>query len=91
MKVTIKGKEIELKNSIRAYMIYENVEGKSFTFSSVSDLVTFFYCTIVSSSKDYSITLDEVIDEIDKNPNLIQEFSTWLESSITNQNKLKKD
>lgn len=91
MKVTIKGKEIELKYSIRALMMYENIAGKTFQPTNLTDMITFCYCIVLSSSGDYSLGLDDFIDEIDNNPELIQEFSTWLESSITNQNKLKKD
>lgn len=91
MKITIKEKEIELRQSVRALMLYENVEGKSFSPQSTTDIITFLYCVVVSSSKDYTISFDDVLDWVDENPTMIGEFSQWLVSGDQNQNKLKKD
>ena len=91
MKITIKGNEIELKYSIRALMMYENVEGKTFQPQSLQDIMTFFYFILISSSKDYSITFDEFIDFVDEDNTLITNFTEWLVATTDNQNKLKKD
>ena len=91
MKITIKGNEIELKYSIRALMMYENVEGKTFQPKSLQDIMTFFYCVVISSSKDYSITFDDFIDFVDEDNTLITNFTEWLLATTDNQNKLKKD
>lgn len=91
MKVTIKGKEIELKQTIRALMMYENIEGKSFNPQGITDMITYFYCTVLASSGDYSISFDDFLDELDNNSELVKEFSDWLTGSESNQNKLKKE
>lgn len=93
MKITIKGKEVELKYSLRALMMYENIENKTFQPTSLQNLMTFFYVIVVASSKDYSLTFDEFIDFVDEDPNnnLLNDFARWLNDITENQNKLKKE
>lgn len=91
MNITINNNNIELKYSIRALMMYENLKEETFNPSNITNIVTFMYCIIVSSAKDYSITLDDVLDAIDENNNLLKEFTEWLAKTTENQNKLKKD
>lgn len=90
MIITVKGKEIELKQSIRALMIYENISGKTFEPKGLSDVISYMYCVVVASSGDYSLTFDEFIDEIDNNNDIVTKFTEWLTSTSSNQNKLKK-
>jgi len=52
MKINIKGKEVELKYSLRALMMYENIENKTFQPTSLQNIMTFFYVIVVASSKD---------------------------------------
>lgn len=93
MKITIKGKEVELKYSIRALIMYENIENKTFQPTSLQNLMTFFYVIVLASSKDYSLTFDEFLDFVDEdqNNNLLNEFAGWLNDITENQNKLKKE
>lgn len=79
MKVQINNKEIELKSSFRAYLIYENITGKSFqAVQTLSDVLCFMYATILASSKTTDISFDAFIDYIDENPEIVTEFSNWL-------------
>lgn len=91
MKVTIKGKEIELKSTLRSQMMYENIKGESFKPSSLENIVTFMYCCVVGSSKDYSLGYDEFLDEVDEQVQTLNEFVAWLVAQAENQNKLKKE
>ena len=59
MKIKIGKKNIELKYSIRAMIMYENMVEKSFNPQTLTDIITFMYCIIVSSSKDYSFKFDQ--------------------------------
>ena len=91
MKFTYKDKEIELKYSLRAMMMYENVtDGKEYP-TTLTDMITLMYCIVVTSSKDYSITFDEWIEYLDEHMELLNEFTTWMGTIGQNQNKLKKD
>lgn len=91
MKIVIKDKEIELKYSFRSLMMYENITGHTLNQANLTDVITFIYCVILSSSKDYSITFDDVIDYIDENPSLIGEFGEWLNKTIEVNDALKKN
>ena len=91
MKIIIKDKEIELKYSFRSLMMYENITGHTLTQANLTDVITFIYCVIISSSKDYSITLNDVIDYIDENPSFIGEFGEWLNTIIEVNDTLKKN
>ena len=91
MEITINGKTISLKYSLRAMMMYENITGGTLTPSSLTDVITFFYCVVLASSMDYSLQMEQFIDWLDEHPDTLNEFGEWLQVVVTNQNKLKKD
>lgn len=91
MTITIKDKDIELKYTIRAMIMYENMTEKSFAPQSLTDIITFMYCVVVSSAKDYSIKFDEFIDYLDENPNIINDFGNWLTSNTNSNNNFSKN
>lgn len=98
MKVQILGRDIELKATFRAYIIFENITGKSFQqLSTLADVLTFFYATILGSAKVTDISFDDFLDFIDANPNVVTEFSEWMAGSnavveeASNNNVEKED
>lgn len=92
MKLNIKDKEIELKYSIRALLMYENMTDKTFSTSTLlTDMIVFMYCVVISSSKDYSLSFDDFIDYLDENPNAIQEFAEWLKNNVNSNNNFTKN
>jgi hypothetical protein len=91
MKITIKDKEIELKYTMRSMLMYENITDKTFAPNTMTDIVTYMYCVVLSSTKDYSITYDEFIDYLDENIDVVNEFSQWLIDVVAVHNKLKKN
>lgn len=91
MNIDINGKEVELKFSFRAMMMYENITGSTFSPSGLTDIITFFYCIVLAASKDYSISYDDFLDWLDTNPDAIKEFGNWVNTNAINQNQLKKD
>jgi hypothetical protein len=74
MKITIKDKDIELKNTLRSMIMYENITEKSFNPETVTDIITYMYCVVVASSNDYTLTFDEFINYVDENPTIFDEF-----------------
>ena len=91
MKITIKDKEIELKNTLRSMIMYENIAEKSFNPETVTDIITYMYCVVVASSNDYTLTFDEFINYVDENPTIFDEFGQWLTSITTSNNVIKKN
>lgn len=88
MKVTIKEKEITLKSSFRALIAYEQITNHAFNPSTITDMILYFYCVIISSKEfdDEPMTFEEFIDYLDEHQDLLNTFTTWLtESSKQNQ------
>ena len=96
MKIQILDKEVELKNSFRAYIIFENITGKSFqSVNTLGDILIFMYSTVLASLKTTDISFDAFMDYIDENPDVVTQFSLWLAQSheFINEasNKLEDD
>ena len=87
MKVTIKEKEITLKSSFRALIAYEQITNHAFNPSTITDMILYFYCVIISSKEfDEPMTFEEFMDYLDEHQELLTDFTTWLtESSKQNQ------
>ena len=87
MKVTIKDKEITLKQSFRALIAYEQITNETFNPSTITDMILYFYCVIISSKEfDEPMTFEEFMDYLDEHQELLTDFTTWLtESSKQNQ------
>ena len=88
MKVTIKEKEITLKSSFRALIAYEQITNHAFNPSTITDMILYFYCVIISSKEfdNEPITFDDFMDYLDEHQDLLNTFTTWLtESSKQNQ------
>lgn len=86
MKITLKEKEIELKYTFRSLMIYEQITGATFQPKGITEIMFYFYSTILASAKDLELTFDEFIEWNDENPNLINDFSKWVNDIVTKNN-----
>lgn len=92
MKITIKDKEIELKQTLRSLIMYENLTEKAFEPKTFQDILTFLYCIVLTSSKDYTlITFDEFIDYIDENHQVLSDMTKWLNDEFSINGILKKN
>ena len=91
MTINFKDKEIEIKQTLRSLVLYENITGATFHPSTLNDIVTLFYCVVITSAKDYSIEYDDFLDYLDENMEVFAEFSEWLQNLSKNQNQLKKE
>lgn len=97
MKIKFNNNEYEMKYSFRALMIYENIMGKSFNPQGLTDIIIFFYSTVLANSNNATILYDDFLDWLDENPNELNNFSEWLmdalglNSFLTPEVKDKKD
>ncbi len=91
MTINIKDKEITLKYSLRAMMMYENITGATLSPTSLTEVITFFYCVVIASSLDYELQMDTFIDWLDENPDILSDFGEWLQQVVASNSKLKKD
>lgn len=88
MVLNIKDREVKLRYSMRALMLYENIQNKSFAPSSTTDVLVYMFCVILSSDKELNLTFDEFLDIVDENPKIMVDFSTWLTSEINKEDTL---
>lgn len=88
MILKIKDREVKLKYSMRALILYENIQNKSFQPSSTTDVLVYMFCVILSSDKELNLTFDEFLDIVDDNPKIMVDFSTWLTSEINKEDTL---
>lgn len=82
MKVTLNEKEYEMKYSFRALMIYENIMGKSFNPTGLTDIIVFFYATVLAVAKGDIIKYDDFLDWLDEHPDEMNNFSEWLMDAL---------
>lgn len=78
MKIKINDKEIELKYSFRAIIMWEQIQEKPFQPVTASDVMIYMYCIVCSSDKTVKITFDEFLDYLDENPKVIEDFTRWI-------------
>lgn len=91
MTIKIKDREVTLKYSFRALMLYENIQKKSFNPETTTDVLVFMFCVIMGSDKDIDLDFNEFLDMVDENPNLVIEFSNWLTFEINKSNMLSPE
>lgn len=78
MKVTINNETIELKIKLRAIMIYEQITGRQFTPTTMTDMMLYMYSVILSCKPNITLDFMEFMDWLDENPNVFKEFNDWL-------------
>ena len=95
MKIQIKNTEVELKNKMRYLLIYEQITNKPFNPTTVTDMILYFYSVILACKSDIELTFSELMDIIDENPSVYEQFNEWLlsesnKNSIFNEDSKKK-
>lgn len=90
MKVTIKNKEIELRYSFRSMMIYEKITGTSFNPKGVTEIMIYFYSSILASDKNIDLSFEDFMNWIDENPNALNDFTMWITSTLTKNSVLNE-
>lgn len=78
MIIKIKNTEVELKNKMRSLLIYEQIANKAFNPTTVTDMILYFYSTILACKPDIDLTFNEFMDIVDEDPNLFTSFQQWL-------------
>lgn len=71
--------ELNLKQTFRAYIIYEKIMGESFSSKAgLNGIIVLFYSYIMGSNKDMIVDYDDYMDWLDEHPSMLNEFSDWL-------------
>ena len=85
MEITIRDTAYKLRYTIRALFIYEQITGKVFSMSTITDEYLFFYCLLAANNPDIQLTFDELIDCIDEDMNLMLQFQNFLNKEMEKQ------
>lgn len=101
MKIHLKQGEVELHYSMRSFVIYEEITGKSLNLediNSLSAIVNLFYANVLASMQyagmELTLTYNDFWNYLDDNngPELIRQFSEWYMEHLKAQadfNKIK--
>ncbi len=77
MIINYNDRDITLKFSFRADMLFEDATGHSFAAASESEWLKYMFCTIVALTKDESMTFDDFLDWVSENPTVFYNFVKW--------------
>lgn len=91
MKITINNKEIELKNKLRSILIYEQIAGKTFNPSTMTDMILYFYSVVLANEPKLELDFMEFMDMLDEKPELFKDFNEWLVSINKVNNQFAND
>lgn len=83
--IKINGKDYNIKYTIRALFIFEQITKRPFSIKTLLDNYIFFYSMILANNKDNILDWDEFIDALDSDSSLLQELTA------INEEALKKD
>lgn len=78
MIIKIKDTEAEVRQTFRAHIIYEQITGQTFSPKNVTDVITFFYSTVMACNPDLTLDFNEFIDWLDESPDTLAEFVKFL-------------
>ena len=91
MKVTIKGKEYEIRFSLRVLFKHEEVCGHPFEGKRLQELYMLMHCALLALNEDYTLTFDELIDYCDEDKSVFETFQQVLSDSQKRDQIKKKE
>lgn len=89
-KISINGKEYNVKYTIRALFTWESIMDRPFSLSTMMDNYVFYYSMILANNPDDLLQWDDFLDALDNDPNLIKELAKVLEEQES-RNKMISD
>lgn len=73
--------ELNLRQTFRAHIIYEQIMGHGFMSSDgLNGVIVLFYSYILGSNRGTAVDYDAFMDWIDDNPEMLTKFSEWIQS-----------
>ena len=85
MDITIKEKTYTIKYSLRSMLIFEQIKKTPFKLETLLDQFLLLYCMILANNKDVELTFDELLEELDNEPSLIEKFKRVMEEYAKSQ------
>lgn len=85
MTIRIKEEDYQVKYTIRAMFIWEQIMHRPFELKTTLDNYAYFYALIAASNPDKTIKWDDFIDAVEDKPEIINELITFLSDYHANQ------
>lgn len=63
--VIINNKEYEVKFSLRTTLYFEQITKKTFELKNTTDILVYYYCSLLAASSDMGLSFDDFIDNVD--------------------------
>ena len=75
-------KELKLKYSNRAIMIFETLTDKPFSIANITDQYIFYYSVLMANNAEFNLSFNDFIDELDNDEELIPHLTNWFMSEL---------
>ena len=89
MIVKINDKSVELKFSFKAEMLFEQINQKTFTATSTTEWVQYFFCIVIAQTGDGSIKFEDFVKWLDSEPDKLFDFMEWYTQTMTSINDMR--
>lgn len=101
--ITIGNEVYELKYTVRALFVYEQITGGAYTPGRLMDDYILLYSILLAANESFDVAFDDFISKCDEDPNIFNEFKKWFlnilkqrallqgEAKDQNQDDKKKD
>ena len=74
--------ELNLRESFRSHMIYEEITGESFRPTNIKNVLIFFYSNIMAVNRELAIDFEAFVDWMDEHPEYLGMFVDWFTANL---------
>lgn len=85
MEIQIKGTAYNIRYTIRAMFVFEQITGKIFRLENLTDYYLFYYSLLVANNPDLQMTFEDFINECDDEPALVIQLQEFLSKEMEKQ------
>ena len=75
MKITINKKKYEVRYTIRAIFLFEQITKAPFEIKTITDSYVFFYCMILANNPDNVLEWDDYLNALDRDKTLFEKLN----------------
>ena len=70
--------DLNLHESFRAHMIYEEIVGETFHPKNLKHILIYFYSCVMACNRDLAADFDDFTDWLDIHPTMVESFTNWM-------------
>lgn len=82
MLININDITVDLKFNFKAEMLFEAINGTSFTAQTTTEWIQEFFCFVIASAGDGAIKFDDFLEWLNSHPEQLYEFIEWYTKEI---------